>query len=189
MRAGAAVAPASPPGTLPPRFGHARLNAGPGQVPALRDVLAHVATPVSVITALDSNGTARGVTVGTLCSLSLAPPLVMFCLNRSGGSHEVMTTTSRVLIHVLRDDQSAVAARFSRPGADRFAGLSGRWHGLPTIPGAAIRLACARHAVVPAGDHTIVMCRVTDAEIGRGNPLLYYVREYCSPAPLPAGAS
>jgi flavin reductase ActVB len=106
----------------------------------------------------------------------------MFSLDRSCGSHEVLTTTSRILIHVLRDDQPAVAARFSRTGIDRFAGLSGSWHGLPTIPDTRLRLACTRYEVVPAGDHTIVMCLVKDAWIGTGDPLLYYLREYCSPS-------
>jgi flavin reductase ActVB len=153
-------------------------------VTTFRDALAHVATPVSVVTTADGSGKPRGVTVGTLCSLSLAPPLVMFCLNRSSGSHEVMTTASRTLIHVLADDQAAVAARFSQRGIDRFAGLSGDWHGLPTIPDTAIRLACARYATLPAGDHTIVMCLVTEAEIGAGTPLLSYARTYSSPLPL-----
>jgi flavin reductase ActVB len=157
-----------------------RTMAPPPGATTLRDAVAHVATPVSVITTADGSGKAWGVTVGTLCSLSLAPPLVMFSLNRSCGSHEVMTTTARILIHVLRDDQPAVAARFSRTGVDRFAGLSGDWHGLPTIPDTALRLACTRYAIVPAGDHTIVMCLVKDAEIGAGDPLLYYLREYCS---------
>jgi flavin reductase ActVB len=100
----------------------------------------------------------------------------MFCLNRSGGSHAVMTTASAILIHVLRDDQAAVADRFSQRGIDRFAGLSDHWHGLPTIPDTAIRLACARYAIVPAGDHSIVMSLVTDAEVGTGSPLLTYAR-------------
>lgn len=151
---------------------------------AFRDALAHVATSVSVVTTVDDGGRPQGVTVGTLCALSLDPPLVMFCLNRSSGSHESMTTASRTLIHVLADDQAAVAARFSRRGIDRFEGLSGDWHGLPTIPDTAIRLACARYATVPAGDHTIVMCLVTDAEIGAGDPLLSYGRAYSSPLPL-----
>ena len=158
------------------------LGADIAGVTTLRDARAHVATPVSVVTTADRDGKAWGVTVGTLCSLSLAPPLVMFSLDRSCGSHEVLTTTSRILIHVLRDDQPAVAARFSRTGIDRFAGLSGSWHGLPTIPDTRLRLACTRYEVVPAGDHTIVMCLVKDAWIGTGDPLLYYLREYCSPS-------
>jgi flavin reductase (DIM6/NTAB) family NADH-FMN oxidoreductase RutF len=153
-------------------------------VAAVQDALAHVATAVSVVTTVDSDGKPRGVTVGTLCSLSLAPPLVMFCLKRSGGSHQVMTTAGRTLIHVLSDGQAAVADRFSQRGVDRFAGLSGDWHGLPTIPDTAIRLACDRHAVVPAGDHSMIMCLVTDAEIGAGDPLLSYRREYSSPIPM-----
>jgi flavin reductase ActVB len=156
-------------------------------VAAFRDVRARVATAVSVVTTADSRGKPRGVTVGTLCSLSLDPPLVMFCLDRSGGSHELMTTASRTLIHVLRDDQAEVAARFSQRGTDRFTGRSGDWHGLPTIADTLIRLACARYANVPAGDHTIVMCLVTDAEIGAGKPLLSYDRAYSSPLPLLCG--
>ncbi|HEX4091897.1 MAG TPA: flavin reductase family protein [Trebonia sp.] len=156
-----------------------------GAEATVRDALAHVATAVSVVTTVDCSGRPRGVTIGTLCSLSLAPPLVMFCLNRSSGSHQAMTTASRTLIHVLRDDQAEIAARFSQRGVDRFAGLGGGdWHGLPTIPDTAIRLACARYATVPAGDHTIVMCLVTEAEVGAGSPLLSYGRAYGSPRPL-----
>ena len=149
-----------------------------------RGAMARVAMPVSVVTTLDRSGTARGVTVGTLCSLSLTPPLVMFCLDGSGRSHQVLTTAPRILIHVLRDDQAAVAARFARTGVDRFDRLAGSWHGLPAIPGAVVRLACARYGVVAGGDHTIVICLVEDAEIGPGDPLLYFERGYCAPLPL-----
>lgn len=150
----------------------------------LRDALARVATPVSVVTTIDSSGRARGVTVGTLCSLSLAPPLVMFCLDQSGRSHEVFTTAERILIHVLRDDQATIAAQFARTDLERFTCPGASWLGLPTIPGAALRLACNRHAVVEGGDHTIVICLVEAAEIGSGDPLLYYSRGYCAPLPL-----
>ncbi len=151
---------------------------------ALREALARVATPVSVVTTIDSGGQARGVTVGTLCSVSLTPPLVMFCLDRSGRSHGVFTTTERILIHVLRDDQAPIAAQFARTDQERFDSRWASWLGLPAIPGAALRLACIRHAVVEGGDHTIVICRVEEAEIGRGDPLLYYSRGYCAPLPL-----
>ena len=154
------------------------------RIMTFRDALARIATPVSVVTTADSSGKPRGVTVATLCSASLAPPLVMFSLNRSSGSHEVMTTTARLLIHVLRDDQAELAARFSQRGVDRFAGLSDHWHGLPSIPDTAIRLACTRYATVPVGDHTIVMGLVNDTEIGTGDPLLAYARAYSSPLPL-----
>lgn len=162
----------------------ARIGADVVRVATFRNAMAQVATPVSVVTTTDSSGRPRGVTVGTFCWLSVAPPLVMFCLNRSGGSHAVMTTASRYLIHVLRDDQAEVAARFARTDVDRFAGRSGDWHGLPTIADTAIRLACARYAVVPAGDHSIVMGLVHDVEITAGSPLLSYARGYCSPAAL-----
>jgi flavin reductase (DIM6/NTAB) family NADH-FMN oxidoreductase RutF len=149
-----------------------------------REALAHLATPVAVVTTTDGSGRPQAVTIGTLCSASADPPLVTFSLNRSSGSHAVMTTAARLLVHVLRDDQAGLAARFAQRGIDRFAGLDHAWHGLPTIPDSAIRLACARYTTVPAGDHTIVMCLVTDTEIGTGTPLLSYGRTYSSPLPL-----
>jgi flavin reductase (DIM6/NTAB) family NADH-FMN oxidoreductase RutF len=150
-----------------------------------RDALAHLVTPVSVVTTADGRGRPCGVTIGTLSSVSLDPPLVMFCVNRSSGSHPVLTTAARLLVHVLAGDQAAVADRFAQRGADRFAGLTDVWHGLPTIPDTAVRLACARYTTVPAGDHTIVIGLVTETEIGDGTPLLSYGRAYSSPLPLP----
>jgi flavin reductase (DIM6/NTAB) family NADH-FMN oxidoreductase RutF len=61
------------------------------------------------------------------------------------------------------------------------------WHGLPTIPGAAIRLACARYATVPSGDHTIVVGLVTETEVGVDGPLLYHARGCGPPLPLLCG--
>ena len=95
-----------------------------------------------------------------------------------------MTTAGRTLIHVLGDGQAAVAARFSQRGVDRFAGLSGDWHGLPTIPDTAIRLACASLRGRPGRRPQHVMCLVTDAEIGAATHCSSYAREYSSPIPM-----
>jgi flavin reductase ActVB len=149
-----------------------------------REAMARVAMPVSVVTTVDISGTPRGVTVGTLCSVSLNPPLVMFCLDLCCRSHEALTSAPRILIHVLRSDQADIAARFARTDVDRFEGLSDSWHGLPTIPDTAVRLVGARHEVVAGGDHTLVVCLVEAAEVASGDPLLYYARGYCTPSPL-----
>jgi flavin reductase (DIM6/NTAB) family NADH-FMN oxidoreductase RutF len=150
----------------------------------VREVMQRVATSVSIVTTIDSSGLPCGVTVGTLCWVSFTPPLVLFCLDRSGRSHRVLTTADRVLVHVLGDDQAEIAARFARTDLDRFGGIRQSWHGLPTIPGTAVRLACARHQVMASGDHTIVICLVEDAEIGSADPLLYYAHGYCAALPV-----
>ncbi len=150
----------------------------------IRRTGAQVPTAVSVVTTLDARGEPWGVTVGTVCLLSVTPPLVMFCLERGGASHEVLTTATRFLIHVLRDDQRDVANWFARPGDHSFCRPYESSHGLPLIPGTVARLRCARRALVPGGDHTVVIGAVEDADTDVGQALLYYKHEYCAPAPL-----
>lgn len=150
----------------------------------VREVMRRVAAPVSIVTTVDSSGRACGVTVGTLCWVSFTPPLVMFCLDRSGRSHRVLTTADHVLVHVLGDDQADIAARFARTDLDRFDGMRDSWHGLPTIPDTALRLSCTRHQVVAGGDHTIVICLVEEAEIGSADPLVYCAHGYCAALPV-----
>jgi flavin reductase ActVB len=147
---------------------------------AFREALAHVPTAVSVITTLSTSGEPWGVTVGTLASLSLSPPLLLFCLDRSSASHEVVTTSARFLAHVLADHQSDIAASFARHGGHGFGNGYPTAHGLPAIPHAVTRFLCVQETLIRGGDHTIVIGSVDKTEIGPGTPLLYHERGYCS---------
>jgi flavin reductase ActVB len=151
---------------------------------AFRRTATHVPSAVSVVTTFGPGGDAWGVTVGSLCPLSARPPLVLFCLETGRASHEVVTSSTRFLVHVLRDDQRDVAARFARCGEHGFGRPPALAYGLPAIAGVLARLSCVRHALMPGGDHTIVVGRVEDAETCSGAPLVYYQREYCAPIPL-----
>jgi flavin reductase ActVB len=154
-----------------------------------RAALARLPTAVSVVTTVNAENEPWGVTVGTLCSLSLTPPLVLFCIDRSGASHQVLTSSARFLVHVLGDDQADVAAAFARHGGHGFTPPYATAHGLPTISQALLRLLCTRSSLVEGGDHTIVVGSVEDAEIGLGSPLLYYERGYGSLKRRPECAS
>jgi flavin reductase ActVB len=158
----------------------------------LRAALPRVPTAVSVVTTLDDGGAAWGVTVGTLCLLSFTPPLVSFSLDRRNASHDVFTGTGRFLVHVLRDDQAEVASRFARRGAHDFADDHVTVRGLPSFADSLARFACVQHALIPGGDHTIVIGLVEGVEIHGGAPLLYYERRYgtvssAAPVALEAG--
>ncbi|CCK26808.1 hypothetical protein BN159_2429 [Streptomyces davaonensis JCM 4913] len=146
---------------------------------AFRRALSHVATSVSVVTTFDDRGQPYGVTVGSLCSLSLTPPLVLFCLDRGGSAHAVVTAARRFGVHVLGAGQQPLARRFAARGEDRAAGLvRGELHGVPMVPGALATVVCSRHTVVEAGDHSVVIGLVEHADVTDGAPLLYYDRGY-----------
>jgi flavin reductase ActVB len=145
-----------------------------------RAALAQVPTAVSVITTVSEDGAPWGVTIGTFGSLSLTPPLIMFCLDRGGASHQILTTSTRFLVHVLGEQQADVAISFARREGHGFSGGYPTAYGLPTIPQAMSRLLCERSDLARGGDHTIVIGLVEHIEIGTGPPLLYYGRRYCS---------
>ena len=145
--------------------------------PALfRSVLGRFASGVTVVTTRDAEGRDHGMTVSAFCSVSLEPPLVLCCIERTAAMHEVLERTSHFVANILSAAQEALSRRFSEPQADRFDGIGYErgQSGGAVLGGALAWLECrtvARHA---AGDHTIVVGEVENAEARSGSPLLYY---------------
>jgi flavin reductase (DIM6/NTAB) family NADH-FMN oxidoreductase RutF len=117
---------------------------------SFREALARFASGVVIVTGHAPEGPV-GFTVSAFSSVSLEPPLVLFC----------------------------VAAQFARQGIDRFAGVSLRASAsVPLLEGALAQLECRRHVTHDAGDHTIVVGEVLDARWSPGAPLLHYERKF-----------
>jgi flavin reductase (DIM6/NTAB) family NADH-FMN oxidoreductase RutF len=155
-----------------------------GDPATFRAVLSAVPTSVAVVTATDSTtGEPCGMTIGSLGTLSVAPPLVLFCVARSARSHPVLCAADRYCISILADHQATVARRFVDRDPDRFGRGMFQIDGLPAVSGAAAWLLCTRQEVVPGGDHTVVMAQVQRADDGSGSPLVYHRRSYRTLAP------
>jgi flavin reductase ActVB len=150
----------------------------------LRDAMARVPAPVAVATTVGSAGRRWGFTASSFTSLSLAPPLVLICLHRSASTYQPFTSADHFMINLLSSDQAEVAVRFAERGADRFGGGDMRpcELGLPGLAGAAVRLACARHAVLDGGDHGILVGLVESVWTAERAPLVYWDREFARPA-------
>ncbi|MFG1806154.1 flavin reductase family protein [Streptomyces sp. NPDC049040] len=154
--------------------------AGPAEQRALRDVLGRYATGVAVVTTR-YRGMPAGVTVNSFTSVSLDPPLVLWCLNAASGSRAAFTGAEHFAVNVLAAGQGDLATRFTCPG-DRFAGLpphSGP-HGLPLLPGAVAVLLCRRTRVLPAGDHLLLLGTVESHSRTPGPALLFADGSYHS---------
>jgi flavin reductase (DIM6/NTAB) family NADH-FMN oxidoreductase RutF len=146
-----------------------------------RDVMACLAMPVTVITALDPAGTPHGATIGSVVSLSVEPPLVMFALGRTIRAYRPLREAARFCVSVLGADQQETAERFTGDPATRFAANVIIEQGVPAVDGALGWLICDRHTLVDAGDHTVVIGRVRNARRAADNPvgpLLYHERHY-----------
>jgi flavin reductase ActVB len=141
-----------------------------------------VPTSVAVVTTVDPTGTPHGMTIGSLCALSLSPPLVLFCVAHGTGSHATLCGSARYCLSVLAEDQEDLATRFARTPENRFTGEMSEFHGLPAAPRALAWMLCGRHELVDAGDHTIVIAELHDARVFDRTPMLFWRRRYSTVA-------
>jgi flavin reductase (DIM6/NTAB) family NADH-FMN oxidoreductase RutF len=155
----------------------------------LRRAFGTFATGVAVIGARGADGALAGMTVNSFASVSLAPPLVMFCPARSLGAFEVYRSAGHFSASVLRQDSLAVSERFARAGAGKWQGVKHRLGatGVPLLEGALATLECEVEARHDAGDHLIVVGRVLALEVAeRAEPLVFFRSHYRELAPLVA---
>ncbi|TNC25200.1 flavin reductase family protein [Amycolatopsis alkalitolerans] len=135
------------------------------------------ATGVAVVTGTGADGEPLGLVVNSFTSLSLDPPLVLFCPGHGSVSWRGMRGCGRFAINVLSGDQAALVPVFARSGGDKFAGVPVQDSAdrLPALDGVIARLVCEVEAVYPGGDHEIVVGRVVAAETpDAAAPLLHY---------------
>lgn len=150
-----------------------------------RRLLGHFATGVTVLTARAPDGAPAGMTVNSLASVSLVPPLVSVAIDRTADVHDVLTAAKRFVINILDATQEGHSRRFAQSEVDRFDGVG--WHpapdGEPILDGVLAHIECEHFATHPAGDHTILVGRVTGGATRSGSPLLYYRGGYAGLGP------
>src|SRR5437588_5677250 len=98
------------------------------EIARLKQVMGRFATGITVITALDE-GEPVGFTAQTFTSLSLDPPLVMFCPQRSSTTWPRIQRTRTFCVNILGEDQEALCRTFAAQGTDRFDGMA--WRSAP----------------------------------------------------------
>jgi 3-hydroxy-9,10-secoandrosta-1,3,5(10)-triene-9,17-dione monooxygenase reductase component len=141
-----------------------------------RTVLGHFATGVVLVTANDADEPV-GMACNSFTSVSLEPPLVLFCAAKSSTTWPRIRTSGTWAANILDEDGEEVCRLFAQKGADRFARIAyapGRT-GSPILEDALAFVDCETIAEHDAGDHVIVVGRVI--ELGyqhEGKPLLFY---------------
>jgi len=161
----------------------------------LRHAMGHFATGVTVITSVCADGRPVGTTANAVSSLSLDPPLLLVCFDRSSQTLAAIGTHGAFAVNVLAAPQEELSANFARRG------LAADWDGVPHRPGLTgsprlhgvlATLECTVEHRLPGGDHEIVVGRVRDAQTtdGEAAPLLFWRGRYTSlDGPASASAS
>ena len=145
----------------------------------LRALFGRVPASVAVVT-VDASGERLGLTIGSLVSLSLDPPLVGFAVAREAALHELLREAGGCAVSLLAAGQEWLAQHFAR-GVPPIA----MWHGIateagasgaPLLVGAVGWLECSLRENLAVGTHTLFVCDVLRVELGVDAPALVRAR-------------
>jgi len=141
----------------------------------LRNAFGAFMTGVTVITTIDATGAPRGFTANSFTSVSLDPPLLLICIGKSAASHDTFSMAPGFAVNILAEQQKATSGIFASKRPDKFAGIAWRRSpsGNPLIDGSVAWFDCARHEIIDAGDHIIILGAVRTFDHNDTSPLGY----------------
>jgi flavin reductase (DIM6/NTAB) family NADH-FMN oxidoreductase RutF len=153
-----------------------QLRAGQLDSVDFRQAVGAFTTGVTVVTTCDESGTRYGLTANSFASVSLDPPLVLFCVDHRAPSLHGFNRSEHFAINVLAADQEEIAKRFARRSDDKFAGLNWRVgiFGAPLLDRCIAHIECTLEHRHPSGDHDIVIGRVHRVRVYEGEPLVFH---------------
>jgi flavin reductase (DIM6/NTAB) family NADH-FMN oxidoreductase RutF len=150
-----------------------------------REALGSFPTGVAVVTAAGA-GAHMGITVNSFTSVSLDPPLVLWCMDRKSSRHGLFSKAPAFTVNILGTEHKGVSARLARPGEHALDGLEliKTELGPPGLADSLAILECATERTLDAGDHTILLGLVLRfSRPGNSAPLVYFGGKYSALAP------
>ncbi|GHH69309.1 hypothetical protein GCM10017673_19570 [Streptosporangium violaceochromogenes] len=142
----------------------------------LRRAMGAFASGVTVITGMDG-GEPVGFACQAFASVSLEPPLILFCADRGGRTWPKIRRSGRFTVNVLGEDQGDLRDRFGSGGGRRYEDLEwdlSRW-GTPALPGVLLHVHAEVDTVHTAGDHDMVIGRVLEVRPGSARrPMIFF---------------
>ena len=148
---------------------------------AFREALGRFATGVCIMTIKAEKGAALGVTVNSFCSVSLDPPLVLFCLKRTAESFEKFSTSEYWGVNILTEAQKSLSERGTRKGGEILSSdeFELKTFGAPILNESLASLICRRENAVIVGDHSVIVGRVMEINYSPDKkPLVHYHKAY-----------
>ena len=142
-------------------------------IQALRNALGQFTTGVAIVTAPDEDARPVGMTINSFGSVSLAPALVSWCIDRHAGSYESFVNAESFSITVLAAHQVELAMRFATRGADKFRDIDTGGEAAPVIAGGCAWFKCERYRSIALGDHRLIVGEVRKYAQSQAAPLVF----------------
>ena len=148
---------------------------------SLRKIFARFATGVAAITFSGKNNKFLGVTVNSYTSVSLEPPLVLWCLDKDSELYDELIEKENYVINFLSEDQKSIAVHLAKKNNHSLDEVKHRIKGNNcVIEGVVGWISCSKVQTFDAGDHEIILGRVIDFNNNKRNPLIFWDSKYKS---------
>ena len=143
-----------------------------------RKTLGQFATGVTIITT-SNDGKNYGFTANSFTSVSLDPPMVLFCVKKDSFFIEALKKSNVFGINILSQNQVELSNKFANPAIlneERFKNVHVKKSALncPIIEGSIAFLDCKKERSTKVGDHVIVLGKVIGYKRLLSEPPLVY---------------
>lgn len=146
---------------------------------AFRRAMGAFATGVTVVSAGRADGRMAGITVNSLTSVSLEPPLLLWCLGDQSERYDFFSEADIWGVTVLGAGDVGLARRFARAESEAIAPSEVTdLAGAPVLRAGVAHLACRTHDRRAAGDHLIIVGRVLETRVISGAALTFFRGQY-----------
>lgn len=145
-----------------------------------RAALGRFPSGVTVVTTKDARGRFHGITVSAFCSVSLEPPMILVCIEKTTGSHYAFQESEFFIVNILAEAEEALSNRFAASIPDKFDGIDYRLGlgEIPVLEDAFVTLECRLAYTHEGGDHTIFVGLIEKSDVKDANPLIYWHGNY-----------
>ncbi|MFE5719710.1 flavin reductase family protein [Streptomyces erythrochromogenes] len=146
---------------------------------AFTEAMSRLVSGVAVVSARRGDGRPSGLLVSSVCSYSADPPSVLVALARTSRTCREITAgpDAHFGVHLLARSHAALARTFAGSSGDKFADVLWDWDGtVPRLAGVPVYAKCRAGAVLPHGDHVIVVGEVVGCAVAEDDPLVYFRR-------------
>lgn len=147
-----------------------------------KKTLGQFVTGVAVITSLDPSQQPVGITINSLTSVSLDPPLILFCLKQQSPLLKTFKNCSHFAANILTLDQTDLSNLFAKNNANKWDLVAHKRHqkfGIPILKDTQATIICKTDQQYPGGDHEIIFGEVIELSANPNkSPLVYFQGQY-----------
>lgn len=145
-----------------------------------RAALGNFASGVTVVTTKDADGNLHGLTVSAFSSVSMNPPLILICIQKSTHSYHAFEESKSFVVNILSDSQKEISNQFAFKHEDKFSGIDYKIGvlNIPVLDNCLVNLECTLKHSYDGGDHTIFVGQIENAVVNEKNPLVYWKGNY-----------